>query len=77
MVFLSHSDLLYLFQLNSSVGFNIVSAVFSLVGITLFIVELIINTPYIYPVYDPHFPTWGKVSIPPDHCPPRFHLSSV
>ncbi|XP_055437129.1 membrane-spanning 4-domains subfamily A member 8 isoform X2 [Bubalus kerabau] len=46
--------------LNSSVGFNIVSAVFSLVGITLFIVELIINTPYIYPVYDPHFPTWGK-----------------
>ena len=61
MVFLSHSDLLYLFQLNSSVGFNIVSAVFSLVGITLFIVELIINTPYIYPVYDPHFPTWGRV----------------
>ena len=47
--------------LNSSVGLNIVSAIFSLVGITLFIVELIINTPYIYPVYDPHFPTWGRV----------------
>ncbi|XP_010843015.1 PREDICTED: membrane-spanning 4-domains subfamily A member 8 [Bison bison bison] len=47
--------------LNSSVGFNIVSAIFSMVGITLFIVELIINSTYIYPLYDPPSHTWGRV----------------
>ncbi|XP_040111822.1 membrane-spanning 4-domains subfamily A member 8 isoform X1 [Oryx dammah] len=47
--------------LNSSVGFNIVSAIFSMVGITLFIVDLIITPPYSYPVYNPHYPTWGSV----------------
>uniref|UniRef100_A0A8C6E7A2 Membrane spanning 4-domains A8 n=1 Tax=Moschus moschiferus TaxID=68415 RepID=A0A8C6E7A2_MOSMO len=43
--------------LNSSVGFNIVSAIFSMVGISLFIVDLIITPPYAYPDYH----TWGRV----------------
>ncbi|KAF4009756.1 hypothetical protein G4228_000876 [Cervus hanglu yarkandensis] len=47
--------------LNSSVGFNIVSAIFSMVGLTLFIVDLIIMAPYAYPDYNPHYSTWGRV----------------
>ncbi|KAI4553167.1 hypothetical protein MJT46_016461, partial [Ovis ammon polii x Ovis aries] len=45
--------------LNSSVGFNIVSAVFSMIGIALLIVDLIITAPYSYPVYNPHYAPWG------------------
>lgn len=47
--------------LNSSVGFNIVSAIFSMVGLTLFIIDLIIMAPYAYPDYNPHYSTWGRV----------------
>ncbi|KAM9763291.1 membrane-spanning 4-domains subfamily A member 18 isoform 3-T4 [Dama dama] len=46
--------------LNSSVGFNIVSAIFSMVGLMLFIVDLIVMAPYAYPDYNPHSSTWGR-----------------
>uniref|UniRef100_A0A8C3YVU9 Membrane spanning 4-domains A8 n=1 Tax=Catagonus wagneri TaxID=51154 RepID=A0A8C3YVU9_9CETA len=53
LVFLSHPDPLCLLQLNSSLGFNIVSAVFSMTGVCLFVVDLIISPPFVISQFAP------------------------
>ena len=63
MVLLSHSDPLCLLQLNSSLGFNILSAIYSLVGICLFTAELVIAPSFLWT--DHHSPPfWNVASIP-------------
>ncbi|XP_077604946.1 membrane-spanning 4-domains subfamily A member 8-like [Crocuta crocuta] len=45
--------------LNSSLGLNIVSAICSVVGITLFIMDMSLSTIDARPDYYPHYDTWG------------------
>uniref|UniRef100_A0A673UC52 Membrane spanning 4-domains A8 n=1 Tax=Suricata suricatta TaxID=37032 RepID=A0A673UC52_SURSU len=45
--------------LNSSLGLNIVSAVCSVVGITLFIMDMSLSTINAHPDYYPPYDTWG------------------
>ncbi|XP_036283060.1 membrane-spanning 4-domains subfamily A member 8 [Pipistrellus kuhlii] len=60
--------------LNGSLGLNIISAISSLVGIMLFIAELIVNPlDYYYPIYI----SWGLVSIPLDQSSFGFQRSYV
>lgn len=56
MVFLSHPDLLCLLQVNCSLGFNIVSALSSVTGVILCIIDIAINAEDIYTDYYTH---WG------------------
>ncbi|XP_057585832.1 membrane-spanning 4-domains subfamily A member 8-like [Hippopotamus amphibius kiboko] len=44
--------------LNSSLGLNIISAICSVVGIIVFIIDLSIATPYSYPGRYPDTPSW-------------------
>lgn len=71
MTFLSHPDPLCLLQLNGSLGLNIVSAICSVVGITLFIMDMSLPTISVRPDYYPQYDAWGVVSTPLNRHPSR------